>query len=151
MDIFVLEIIVIELCFVGGFSIKEESELGFISIKVSFLVLWFSIFCCSTDIFCNILVSTYYNTYGTLQVVSELFPLHKLWDFFSRVEACIFFVLKAQWFVTQWVKLRLWKTTCKKYKRFHVVTQKKCLTLFKTSITHVGMPLSSTTSDRICT
>jgi hypothetical protein len=37
---------VTELCYVGGCSLKEVSELGFLSIKVSFMVLLFSIFCC---------------------------------------------------------------------------------------------------------
>jgi hypothetical protein len=35
----VLRIIVIELYYVGGFPLKEVSELGFVSIKVFFLVL----------------------------------------------------------------------------------------------------------------
>jgi hypothetical protein len=37
---------VTDLYYVGGFLLKEASELGFLSIKVSFLVLLFSIFCC---------------------------------------------------------------------------------------------------------
>jgi hypothetical protein len=80
---FVLRIIVIELYFVEGFPLEEASELGFLSIKVSLLVLLFSIFCCSTVICCNIYVSTYYSTSRTLQVASDLFPLQKLWEFFS--------------------------------------------------------------------
>jgi hypothetical protein len=38
---------VIELCSTGGFPLEEASELGFLSIKVSFMVLLFSIFHCS--------------------------------------------------------------------------------------------------------
>ena len=75
MRSFVFRIIVIELCSTGGCPLKEASELTFLSIHVSFLVLLFSTFCYFTDICCNIYAFSYYNTYGTLQVVSKLFPL----------------------------------------------------------------------------
>jgi hypothetical protein len=68
---------VIELCSARGFPLEEASELGFLSIKVSFLVLLFSIFFLSTVFIIIILVSSLHNTSGTLQVVSEHFPLHK--------------------------------------------------------------------------
>jgi hypothetical protein len=54
----------------------------------------------------NTLVSTYYITFGTLQVVSECFPWQELWVIiFSSVELCIVDVFKGHIFVVQWVKL----------------------------------------------
>jgi hypothetical protein len=55
----------------------------------------------------NTLVSTYYITFGTLQVVSERFPWQELWVIiFSRVETCTVDVFKEHIFVFQWVKLQ---------------------------------------------
>jgi len=64
-----LEIILIELFYVGGFPLKEASEHYFHSIKVLLLVLLFSLFCCSASICCYIsvlLIIIYIIPYNTL-------------------------------------------------------------------------------------
>jgi hypothetical protein len=77
-EFFFLRIIVIEILSARGSPLEQESELGFISIKVSLLVLLISIFCCYVGICCNISVFSYYNTYGTLQfTISKGFPNDK--------------------------------------------------------------------------
>jgi hypothetical protein len=69
-EIFVLRVIVIVIFSTRGFPLEEASEVGFLSIKISLLVLLFSIFCCFIGICCNIYVSSYYNTSGTLHCIS---------------------------------------------------------------------------------
>jgi hypothetical protein len=68
MRSFVLRIIVIEHCSVGGCPLEEASEHCFLSIKVLFWCCGF-ILCCSVVILCNISVFSHYNRSGTLQVV----------------------------------------------------------------------------------
>jgi hypothetical protein len=49
-----------------GCPLEQANELGFLSIKVSLLVLLLFIFCCFFGICCNVVVFAYYNTLGTL-------------------------------------------------------------------------------------
>jgi hypothetical protein len=111
MGKFFLENYCIDHYFIGGLPIEAASELGYLSIKVSLLVLLFSIYFCSIGIYYNIFVSTLCNTPSTLQLVSEHFPLQKLWETFFKVETCIIGVFKDQRYIVWEVNLWLEKTT----------------------------------------
>jgi hypothetical protein len=77
--------------------------------------------------------------------------LYRNCGIFFRVETCTIEIIKAHRYVFHGVKIQLGKTTCRKYRQFHGVTRNKCLTWLETSVTPIGTPLSSITSDKICT
>jgi hypothetical protein len=145
----VLRIIVIERCSAGGCPLEEASEHCFLSIKVSF---W----CCGSLHFVVPLVFCYIFVFLIIDLVpnkwyQSTFLCGNCGNFFSRVETCTVTSLKHKDLSLQQGKTAVGKTTCRKYKRFHRVTRNKCFTLLETSVTPVGTPLSSTTSDKICT
>jgi hypothetical protein len=87
-----LEIIVIECCSIGGCPLEEAYEHCFLNQSVISIVVLISFLCYCGDyagyiivilsissilfLFCIFIIS------GILQVVSEHFPWHKLWEFF---------------------------------------------------------------------
>jgi len=111
---------VIDLYSVDVHPLEEASELGFISIKVSFIVLFFSILC---YFYADILHNYYFLLYIIHLVLYKWNQSTFLCINFRkkkfRVEMCTIDVFKAQRSIIQRVKLRLGRTSCRKYKGFH--------------------------------
>jgi hypothetical protein len=101
-----------------GFPLEEASEHFFLSIKVSFLVLWFSTFCFFVGIFRSISI------YCLLQYI--------------RVETCTIDIFKAQRYVIQWVKLWWGRLHTRNIDGFTELSRNQCFTLLETYVTPFG-------------